>query len=96
MAKGSTISDTEARAMTLAYRTAHSTYPVSATFDKSLVQAILDGTDCEYFRVYFGMREKNKEENELTAILIGCNTYEQDIIANGIVEVGDHTNNNPL
>lgn len=66
----------------------------SAAFSKEYVQTIFAQSGCEYLRVYFGVGEDNK----ITAILVGSDENDYDILgsSNSILEFGDHSNPNPL
>ena len=96
------ISLTEAIAMTSRYRAQRTNILKSQyaednilltceTFDRDAFSELLDATDCEKVRIYFGMTE----ELQVRAIVVGVNSYDEDIlpvstatVTNMIIEEG--------
>ncbi len=87
MSNGSFISLQQAIDMTTSYRNQREkmlepsyrdqgVLPTCETFDKTLVQQVLDQDQCVSFRVYFGM-DNNKQ---VRTILVGVNADGKDIL----------------
>jgi hypothetical protein len=59
--------------------------PISETFDKAAIQALLDQPRCVKFRSYFGMNDNM----EVSVVLVGVDENDQDLLAQTAAEGDD-------
>ena len=63
--------------MTKRYRASRpANFPICETFEKEVIQRILDTTDCASFRVYFGM----KENQQVSVIMVAADADGNDLL----------------
>ena len=85
-----------AEAMTQAYRNNYENIlkteyqnqdvlPLSETFDRSSLEALIDKTECQGLRIYYGMTEDLK----VHAILVAVNSNNEDMLPSGEGLTGD-------
>lgn len=67
--------------MTTRYRANRpSNFPICETFEKEVIQRVLDTTSCASFRVYYGMRENQN----VSAILVAADAEGNDLLPSAL------------